>query len=159
MIMNENIKISTAVLCDLDSILKLQKTAFLSEAELYNNYDIEPLTQTIESIRSDYQNYIFLKAEYENKIIGSVKARENDGQCWIGKLMVDPKFQNMGIGRKLLQEIELKFPNAKQYFLFTGSNSTKNINLYESLGYKKAEEFCDDKTPHIVLIKMLKTII
>ncbi|MGE5457222.1 MAG: GNAT family N-acetyltransferase, partial [Methanococcaceae archaeon] len=94
----------------MTKILELQKTAFLSEAELYNDYNIEPLTQSFDSITTDFKIYTFLKAEYNSKIVGSVKARETVEFCWIGRLIVAPEFQNRGIGRKLMTHIENEFP-------------------------------------------------
>lgn len=61
--------------------------------------------------------------------------------------MVSPEFQNKGIGRKLLLEAEAQYPKAKEIILFTGSHSEKNIKLYESVGYKKREEYADKITP------------
>lgn len=151
-----DIRISKAGYNDLESILELQKTAFLSEAGLYNNYQIEPLHQTLDSIKSDFETYTFLKAEYRDKVIGSVKAKVNDGYCWIGKLIVHPDFQRKGIGRRLLLEAESLFPEVKEFHLFTGSKSIGNISLYESIGYEKKEEFHDSKNPDVVLIKMVK---
>jgi hypothetical protein len=46
---------------DVDEILSLQKVSFISEAELYDNFNIEPLTQTFESISEDFKEYTFLK--------------------------------------------------------------------------------------------------
>lgn len=151
--MIENIKISKAGFEDLEHILELQKIAFISEAELYNNYSIEPLTQTLDSIKDDFNTYIFLKAEMGNKIVGSVKGRETGEFCWIGRLIVSPEFQNKGIGRKLMTEIEKEFPATSQYMLSTGYKSIKNITLYESLGYKRNEVFVGDG---IHMVKMIK---
>ena len=50
-----------ASLEDVSEILSLQKVSFTSEAELYNNFNIEPLTQTFESISEDFKEYTFLK--------------------------------------------------------------------------------------------------
>lgn len=96
-----------------------------------------------------------MKAEYKNDIVGSVRARETDGVCLIGRLIVAPEFQNKGIGRKLINVIENEF-TAAQYLLFTGYKSIKNINLYESMGYQKCEEFTDEKTQDPQLIKLIK---
>jgi GNAT superfamily N-acetyltransferase len=154
--MKENIKISKAGFNDLKEILELQKKAFTSEAELYNDYTIEPMVQTLESIEIDFHKYTFLKAEVENKIAGSVKGRETGEFCWIGRLIVDPEFQNQGIGKKLMAAIENEFPDTKQYLLVTGYKSIKNIRLYESLGYKHSETIVDIANPDIHMVKMSK---
>jgi len=95
---------------DIAEILSLQKISFISEAELYNNFNIEPLTQTFDSISEDFKEYTFLKAVYRNKIIGSVKGRQTPEYCWIGRLIVHPEFQNKGIGKRLMLDFcpELK---------------------------------------------------
>ncbi len=55
--------ISRAAKKDMVKILRLQKCAFISEAELYNDYSIPPLTQGIEEIKQDFANKVFLKVE------------------------------------------------------------------------------------------------
>jgi ribosomal protein S18 acetylase RimI-like enzyme len=151
--------ITRAQLIDIADILNLQKISFISEAKLYDNFNIEPLTQTFDSISKDFNDYIFLKAVYQNKIIGSVKGRQTPEYCWIGRLIVHPEFQNNGIGKRLMLEIEKEFPNTKQFLLCTGYKSFKNIALYESIGYKRVEELVsDDKIEGIHLVKMIKII-
>jgi hypothetical protein len=46
----------------LREILALQKLAYQSEAELYDDHSIPPLTQTIEGIEGDFRSHLFLKA-------------------------------------------------------------------------------------------------
>jgi len=67
--MIDNINISRAVFYDLPDILTLQKLAFISEAELYNDYNIEPLKKSLESIQNDFKNYIFLIAKHQKKML------------------------------------------------------------------------------------------
>ena len=155
--MIQNIKISEATVSDSAEILKLQRAAFISEAELYNDFNLEPLTQTLNSLEEDFKNYLFLKAEYQNEIVGSVKARETGEFCWIGRLMVAPEFQNRGIGRKLMTEIERAFPKTKLYLLATGCRSVKNIKLYGSIGYKKRDLISDERNHDLILVKMIKS--
>ena len=154
--MNVDIFIGRATIADLETILKMQHAAFLSEAELYNNYNIAPLTQTIDSIKEDYNNHLFLKAEINQKIVGSVRGRITGSDCQVGRLIVDPDFQNRGIGKKLMIAIEKEFSESTHYVLFTGSKSDKNIKLYESLGYKKIEVFHDENNPDVERVKMFK---
>lgn len=62
----------------------------------------------------------------DGKIIGTVRAYEEKGICYVGKLAIHPDMQNQGIGTALMQEIEKSY-NPKRYELFVGSKSDKNI--------------------------------
>jgi ribosomal protein S18 acetylase RimI-like enzyme len=135
-IMNRDIIIKLAAVEDAAEILALQKLAYLSEAAIYNDYTIQPLKQTLEEIREDFKQYIFLKAVQNGVIIGSVKGQLEQQSCYIGRLMVHPDFQNRGIGTRLMQAIEAQFPQVKEYTLGTGHRSERNIRLYQKLGYK-----------------------
>lgn len=156
--MLNSITFSKAQLSDLNNILELQKIAFLSEAIIYNNYNIEPLKQTIEEIQADFYQYTFLKATIDNKIIGSVKIKNNNDCCYIGKLIVHPQYQNNGVGKKLLAEAEKQYATANSYLLFTGHKSLKNIELYKSVGYKITETFADSNIKGLNIVKMEKHI-
>jgi len=120
---------------DLQKILELQKICFQEAAVRYNDQNIQPLRQTLEELEKEYQLQTFLIAEEDSKIIGSVRAFCENDTCFIGKLIVHPDFQNKGIGRKLMAEIETKFLSSKKYRLFTGEKDTKNISFYQKLGY------------------------
>jgi ribosomal protein S18 acetylase RimI-like enzyme len=68
--------------------------------------------------------------------VGSVRAFLQNGTCHIGRLIVHPDWQNQGIGRCLMQDIEHRFHNAKRYELFTSQRSTRNLYFYQKLGYR-----------------------
>lgn len=125
---------------DLEQILSLQKKCYQSEAAIYNDFEIEPLTQTIESIAGEFKTKMFLKLEDNNTIIASARAFEENGTCYIGKLIVDENHQNKGIGAALLSATETHFPNVKRFELFTGDKSKRNLYLYNKLGYKQFKE-------------------
>ncbi len=132
--------IETAIISDMEEILALQKLAYLSEAEICKDFSIPPLLQTIEDIRSEYAIKTFLKAVDSGRIIGSVRANVHDDDCYIGKLIVHPDYQNKGIGTALMNSIESHFHGCKRYELFTGQKSVKNIYLYKKLGYRIFKE-------------------
>ena len=133
---------------DLLDILELQKLAYQSEAEIYNDYSIPPLTQTLDEIKEDFTFQVFLKAVIKNKIIGSVRAYKEEDTLYIGRLIVHPDVQNQGIGKRLLKEIEAKFNDVKRFELFTGYKSKKNLNLYRKFGYSifKSEKISENLT-------------
>jgi len=120
---------------DLEEILALQKLAFQSEAERYNDDTLPPLTQTLEGIRADLERMVLLKASVDGRIVGSVRAYAEGDTCHIGRLVVHPDFQRRGIGRQLMHEIERRFPHVQRFELFTGHASTPALRLYEGLGY------------------------
>lgn len=127
--------IERAALTDATQILALQKLAYESEARLYEDWTIPPLTQTLESLLAEIQNEIVLKALDGEVIVGSVRATVSDNVCQIGRLMVHPTHQGLGIGTALMRAIEAQFPAVSGFELFTGSRSEANIRLYVRLGY------------------------
>lgn len=139
---------------DLPEILALQRLAFIVEAELHGNYNIEPLTQTIESVEEDFGTHVFLKAIKDGRIIGSVKAVETAEGCLIGKLMVHPQFRRMGLARRLMSTIEGEFGGARSYYLYTADINEGNVALYESLGYRKGNRHTDESG--VVLVRLEK---
>jgi len=128
--------IEQAKLKDAKEILDLQKLAYKSEAEIYNDYTIPPLIQSFKEIETDFKNQTFLKVLVDGKIIGSVRAYMINETCFIGRLIVHPDFQNRGIGTRLMNEIESYFSKARRFELFTGYKSERNIYLYKKLGYQ-----------------------
>ncbi len=125
---------------DLREILCLQYTAYQSEAELFKTTDIPPLKQTLDEVCEEFHKGIILKATDDNStIIGSVRAYQENGTVYIGKLMVHPDFQKQGLGSRLLLQIESLFPK-QRYELFTSTKSVSNIRLYQKLGYRIFKE-------------------
>ena len=139
--------ITEANIDDAHEILQLQKNAYIIEAEIYNDFLIPPLVQTLDEIKKEFEECVFLKAVDNGQIIGSVRASLDDsGTCYIGKLIVHPDFQNQGIGTDLMNEIESFFEDCNSFELFTGYKSNKNMKLYEKLGYSqyKLEKINDE---------------
>jgi ribosomal protein S18 acetylase RimI-like enzyme len=128
--------IERAVIEDAEEILALQKLAYVSEAEIIDDFTIPPLRQTLDDIRSEFDRQVFLKVELDGRIIGSVRCYTEAGSCYVGKLVVHPDQQNRGIGTRLLRAAEDQFPDAERYELFTGEKSARNLHLYEKHGYR-----------------------
>lgn len=132
----ENLVILPAQIQDAQEILVLQKLAYQGEAEIYNDFSLSPLTQTLKELEDDFKDKLFLKSLMHDKIIGSVRAFMDQGTCYIGRLIVHPSYQNYGLGKKLLQRIEESFPEAARFEVFTGHKSRRNIYFYQESGYK-----------------------
>ena len=120
---------------ELGEILALQYRAYESEARLLNNWNIPPLKQTLGEVEAEWDRGVILKAVEEGKLLGSVRAWEENGTVYVGKLMVEPEYQGRGIGTKLLLAVEDVFPG-RRYERFTSTQSARNIALYQRCGYR-----------------------
>ena len=131
---------------DLREILQLQYLAYQSEADLFGDRNIPPLRQTLEELIDEHKAGVILKMlDHDGNIIGSVRAKEDNGTVYIGKLIVHPQHTCRGYGTMLLNEMEQYFPK-KRYELFTSTRSEKNIKFYQRMGYKifKRKEVNDE---------------
>jgi chorismate mutase/ribosomal protein S18 acetylase RimI-like enzyme len=129
---------------DARAILSLQKRAFIQEAErAENNYDIPAMHQTLADMEEDFKQYSILKATIQAYIVGSVRARIIDGVCHIGRLVVEPIYQQQGYGAALMEAIQARFSQAREFELFTGEKSLENIRFYSKRGYVLIEHFAD----------------
>lgn len=146
-------EIVRADITDAAEIVELQKLAYQTEAILYNDRSIPPLTQTLEEIKKEFENQLFLKACDDDRIIGSVRAYAHDSTCYIGRLFVHPEYRRKGLGTRLMNAIEAEFPSAKRCELFTGSKSESNIHLYEALGYKQFRKQALSKRVELVFLE------
>ena len=122
---------------DLVNILSLQKKSFMVVAERMNKFDLPPLLQNQDEICDEYQTGIILKyVSDDGQIVGSVRGCMDENRvCHIGKLIVHPDFQNKGIGRELMTEIERLFPHCHKFSLFTGEETPNTLHLYSKVGY------------------------
>lgn len=130
------LSIELASIDDAPDILPLQQLAYQSEAALYQDWTLPPLTQTLDSLIDEFKKSLVLKAMINNQLIGSVRAVTENSVCKINRLIVHPDFQGRGIGSALMNKIEALHKQSARFELFTGSKSLNNIRLYEKLGYK-----------------------
>jgi ribosomal protein S18 acetylase RimI-like enzyme len=158
--MGMSVTISTATEGDAESILKLQYLAYQSEAALYGDYSIEPLTQTLDALRAELAEGTVLAARLGDEVVGSVRGVvDPDGTARIAKLIVHPRMQRHGLGGRLLRAIELRLADgteAKRYRLFTGHRSEINLRLYRKLGYQQVGA-AEEVTRRLSLVYMEKS--
>jgi ribosomal protein S18 acetylase RimI-like enzyme len=157
--MGMSVTISTADQGDAEKILKLQYLCYQSEAELYGDYSIEPLTQTFEALRAELAQGCVLVARLGDEVVGSVRGVvDDDGTARIAKLIVHPRMQRHGLGGRLLHAVEERLSaesEAKRYRLFTGHRSDLNLRLYRKLGYEQVGD-AEPVTRRLSLVTMEK---
>jgi ribosomal protein S18 acetylase RimI-like enzyme len=146
--------IEPAVVQDAEAILALQRLAYQSEASIYDDYRIPPLTQTLDDLRAEFQDHVVLKAVAAGKIVGSVRAHLDGGAWEIGRLIVHPEYQNRGLGSRLMAAIEQARPAGARCALFTGHKSARNLYLYGKLGYREVRR--EAVSPNLVMVYLEK---
>ncbi|MCD0481270.1 GNAT family N-acetyltransferase [Streptacidiphilus sp. ASG 303] len=140
--MGMSVTISVADQGDAEQILKLQYLCYQSEAELYGDWAIDPLTQSLDSLREELAGHCVLVARLGGEVVGSVRGRlGDDGVARVGRLVVHPRMQRHGLGSRLLQAVEERLAESgpvTAYRLITGHRSLGSQRLYRRLGYREA---------------------
>ncbi|MFJ7268363.1 GNAT family N-acetyltransferase [Streptomyces sp. NPDC099050] len=137
--MGMSVTISAAAAEDAEQIIKLQYLAFQSEAELYGNYRIQPLTQSLDSLKAELATDTVLVARLGEEIVGAVRGTvDEEGTGKIAKLCVHPRLQGHGLGARLLGAVEAALSGndaTTRFRLLTGHKSESNLRLYRKAGY------------------------
>jgi GNAT superfamily N-acetyltransferase len=140
---------------DLTEILNLQKESYKTEAELHNEFNIPPLTQSQESVNEEFDTgWLFLKIIINDAIVASGRGITKRDTTHIAKLSVKKEFQNQKLGQKILKELESRLSDCKRYELYTGYKSERNLYIYNKLGYKEFNrQFINDNLTLVYLEK------
>ncbi|KSU53751.1 GNAT family N-acetyltransferase [Microbacterium enclense] len=130
---------------DAGEVLTIQRAAFASEALIYGDPDMPPLTQTLEELRAELVENLGCVAVAGHRVVGAVRARLDGELLLIGRLAIAPDQQGEGLGTQLLTAVEDRGreAGATEAELFTGGLSEANQRLYEREGYHRTEETAD----------------
>ena len=156
--MGMSVTISGATEQDAEQIFRLQYLCFQGEAALYGNYRIDPLVQTLDSVRGEVAADCVFVARLGDEVVGSVHgSATEDGAASIGRLCVHPRLQGHGIGARLLRTAEaalVEERGAKKFRLSAGHRSEGTLRLYRRVGYETVGTAQgEDGVPMIVLEK------
>jgi len=86
-------------------------------------------------------NAIFLVAEIDGKLVGSILGNHDGRKGWINRLAVDSEFRRQNIARRLVTEVEdrLSELGIEVVACLIEEWNTASIQAFERLGYKKEE--------------------
>ncbi|MBN1200948.1 MAG: GNAT family N-acetyltransferase [Anaerolineae bacterium] len=87
------------------------------------------------------QQAAYYKILVDEQVVGGfIVFNMGRGSFILGRIYVDPDFQDQGIGTQAMQHMESLYPQAKQWALGTPGWATRNHHFYEKLGYIKVRE-------------------
>lgn len=127
-------KIRAATLRDCKNMAKLTVEEFAKYP--YNNNQTEK--ETMESIKSDLKRGEGFVALDYSKLKGFIiitKEKMDKTYVFIENLVVDEKFQNQGIGKKLVEKIEKRY--RKGTITLSVNKKSNAYKFYKKLGYKE----------------------
>lgn len=131
------LRLRPATPADVPEILVLQRACWLEEGRVNAAWDIPPLAEDLDDVRSGLREWTTWVLRDHGRLIGGVRTRP-DGRTWhIGRLMVAPDLRGRGLGRWLLAFAEAQAPaDFTRYALTTGAKSRDNQRRYRRAGYR-----------------------
>jgi GNAT superfamily N-acetyltransferase len=120
-------------------LLTLRRAAFVTEAQVYGDPNIPPLTQTLKELRADLvaEGVVTLGAWAGTRLVGSVRVEIEDDKATLGRLAVAPDLQGKGIGTQMMFAVLPHLPEeTKEIWVFTGRDSKQNLAMYQKAGYE-----------------------
>jgi tRNA (guanine37-N1)-methyltransferase len=147
------ITVSRATASDAGELLTLQRAAYVSEGRLHDSFDFPPLTDDLTATQQIIASTVCLVARRAGRLVGSVfGVLRDDGGWFIGRLMVAPDLRGVGLGRRLLDDIEAAAPPEAAFsVLVTGANSAFNQAFYTRRGYRVTAQEVRGAVPIVVM--------
>src|SRR6478735_12140447 len=108
--------IRPATVLEAGEVLTLQRAAFVAEAQLYGQPDIQPLRDTVDDVRTaitDPRTHVLVTEATDDttgrtgRLLGSARLTVSaDGSsAVVGRIVVAPDVQGLGLGSRLIQAL------------------------------------------------------
>ena len=80
---------------------------------------------------------IILSEDFDHIIGGFIIFQNAFGDCELGRIFIDPDYQNQGIGTQAMAFMETAFPDARRWTLGTPRWNLRTQHFYEKAGFVK----------------------
>lgn len=109
---------------------------------LYNDVGWSSYTKDIDSLIKSIKNSLKVISVWDKDLLVGLIRVAGDGHSiiYIQDILILQKYQNRGIGKRLIEIILDKYKNVMQKVLLTDKEE-KNILFYKKVGFSMAEEF------------------
>jgi len=122
----------------LKNVLELQETSYKIEAKIIDFYELPPLKDTVDSIRTCEEN--FYGYFIDGILAGIVSYKTIKNIIDIHRVAVHPCFFRRGISEKLLSFVEKLETDINKVVVCTGKENIPAVCLYLKNGYKKTKD-------------------
>ncbi|ELC8341705.1 GNAT family N-acetyltransferase [Clostridium perfringens] len=109
---------------------------------LYNDVGWSSYTKNIDSLIKSIKNSLKVISVWDKDLLVGLIRVVGDGHSiiYIQDILILQKYQNRGIGKRLIEIILDKYKNVRQKVLLTDKEE-KNILFYKKVEFSMAEEF------------------
>lgn len=146
---NQPITLERATPADLEVFMALEQSV--------KNPKTYPSSSTQEDALDELTKSKVYFIKKNGQVVGNIgyemKAGDN---AEITGLMVDPRYQNQGIGREALTAVLDELKRINRIELVTHPENENALSLYQSLGFhieSRVEDYYGDGQPRLVLVK------
>ncbi|WP_019202012.1 GNAT family N-acetyltransferase [Tsukamurella sp. 1534] len=145
--MTDDLHIAPFAPGDVAELLVLQRCCWVQEAIANSTLDIPPLTETHDEILAWATTWNTVVIRLDGRLVGAARGRAEAGGTWhIGRIMVAPDLAGHGLGTQLIELMEALAPaDTREYLMFTGAGSERNIGIYRRAGYEVSDP---EPAPH-----------
>ena len=127
---------------DVELIREMQKEAFGSLLERYQDYDTNPANESLERITWKLQqpDSYFYRIEVDGETVGGIRVVDagNDNRKRISPLFILPQYRGKGYAQAAILDAE-KRHGSHNWELGTILQETGNCYLYEKMGYHQTD--------------------
>ena len=154
----EGFYVRQATKSDVDGIYNIMKTAFQSYVKLAKLNTTDALQETKEDVERDIDEKLVLVAVIDDLVGGSVRIKIDGDEGYLSRFGVDTNYQNIGIGKCLMNMVDIKMraKGIKKLKLHTASKVTSLVRFYYSRGFYIDEISKDRGYVRALLIKEYK---
>lgn len=121
-----------------ETIQKIQRAAYLIEAELMKFHGIPQLTESILKIQNSSE--VFFGYWEQSRLLGVISYKIENGKVDIHRLAVIPDHFRKGIAGKLIRFLLREF-QGMDFVVSTGKANVPAKNLYKIFGFLESKDF------------------
>ncbi len=143
--------VTPATTSDAGEILTLQRACWVQEAMANDTLASPALHESLDDVVASLGSWHTLVLRDAGRLIGAVRGRLAHGEFEIGRLMVAPDRQGIGLGRLLLEQILRAAPAGAPFVLTTGALSVDNQRMYRAAGFEISGP--QDEDPGVVRMR------
>lgn len=154
------VNLERALVKDAKELLNIQKECFKNYSIKYGDFDSNPYHMTLHrmefNLKYKFGQYYKVVDFVSEKIIGGIFIFELDNPLimQIAQFYLEPEYQQLGIGKMVLNAIIEKNSNVHTWYVDTILEEDHNVNFYKQAGFVEIErEVEHEGLSFITLIK------